>query len=72
MVEATAELERLLRKPAKVPVPSKAEALAGLRELLQKRAPVLEIDRSPRLAAEAAGGESEPKMGTGKPFKKAR
>jgi uncharacterized protein (TIGR02266 family) len=53
MVEATAELERLLRKPARPPTPSKAEALAGLRELLSQRAPVLEIDRRPQ------NGESE-------------
>jgi uncharacterized protein (TIGR02266 family) len=58
MVEATAELERLLRKPAKPPTPSKAEALAGLREILQKRAPVLEIDRRPQ--AQASGGIEEP------------
>jgi uncharacterized protein (TIGR02266 family) len=64
MVEATAELERLLRKPARPPTPSRAEALAGLRELLQRRAPVLEIDRRPQsqsqTQAQAAGGESEP------------
>jgi uncharacterized protein (TIGR02266 family) len=71
MVEATAELERLLRKPKSGPVPSKAEAMAGLRELLRKRAPVLEIDRTPRpqqhqQQAEAAGGEDV------KPVKKAR
>jgi uncharacterized protein (TIGR02266 family) len=61
MVEATAELERLLRKPQKPPAPSKAEALAGLRELLQKRAPVLEMERRPRAeGASAAGGENEP------------
>src|SRR5262249_6993359 len=69
MVEATAELERLLRKPAKPPTPSKAEALAGLRELLQRRSPVLEIEH-PRherqQRAEAAGGEEE------RPIKKAR
>jgi uncharacterized protein (TIGR02266 family) len=61
MVEATAELERLLRKPPKPPTPSKAEALRGLRELLSRRAPVLEIDRTPRsqLQAAAAGGEPE-------------
>src|SRR6185436_217677 len=62
MVEATAELERLLRKPAKPPTPSKAEAMAGLRELLQRRAPVLEIDRTPRpqAQAQAVGGDEEP------------
>jgi uncharacterized protein (TIGR02266 family) len=65
MVEATAELERLLRKPQKPPVPSKAEALAGLRELLQKGAPalepMLEMDRRQRAeGASAAGGENEP------------
>src|SRR6185503_8609892 len=36
MVEATAELERLLRKPAKGPPPSKAEALARIDELLAR------------------------------------
>ncbi len=44
MVEATAELERLLRKPQRQPPPTKQEAMAGLRELLARRAPVLEID----------------------------
>jgi uncharacterized protein (TIGR02266 family) len=36
MVEATAELERLLRKPAKGTPPSKAEALAHIDELLAR------------------------------------
>jgi hypothetical protein len=68
MVEATAELERLLRKPQRTPPPTKQEAMAGLRELLSRRAPVLEIDRTPRPVrattdeqqAQAAGGEAEP------------
>lgn len=37
MVEATAELERLLRKPPKGPVPSKAEAIAQIDALLASR-----------------------------------
>jgi hypothetical protein len=85
MVEATAELERLLRKPAKQPPPSKAEALAGLRELLQKRAPVLEIDHEPasrspqargsdslRSAQLADGPQAQAAGGEGEPLKKAR
>jgi uncharacterized protein (TIGR02266 family) len=74
MVEATAELERLVRKPSRTPPPTKAEALAGLRALLERSSPVVEIDIDPpRLGrpreesrareereAHAAGGESEP------------
>ncbi len=56
MVEATAELERLLRKPPRS-VPSKAEALAGLSEILEKR--------STQVAAAAAGGEKDPQNGSG-------
>ena len=37
MVEATAELERLLLKPPKLPTPTKAEALAQLGPLLAKK-----------------------------------
>jgi len=36
-VEATAELERLLLKPPKLPTPTKAEALAELSNLLSKK-----------------------------------
>ena len=36
-LEATAELERLLLKPPKLPTPTKAEALAGLSSLLSKK-----------------------------------
>jgi uncharacterized protein (TIGR02266 family) len=39
IVEATAELERLLLKPPKPPAPSKAEAMAQLAALLAKRGP---------------------------------
>jgi hypothetical protein len=38
MAEATAELERLLLKPPRAPAPSKAEAMAGLAALLERRA----------------------------------
>jgi hypothetical protein len=37
MVEATAELERLLLKPPKLPVPTKAEAMQQLAALLAKK-----------------------------------
>jgi hypothetical protein len=36
-VEATAELERLLFKPPRLPTPTKAEALAELDALLSKK-----------------------------------
>jgi uncharacterized protein (TIGR02266 family) len=39
MVEATAELERLLLKPPKAPTPTKAEAVAQLSALLAKKPP---------------------------------
>jgi uncharacterized protein (TIGR02266 family) len=48
MVEATAELERLLRKPPRPPVPSKTEALSLLHDLLERK------------PAQAAGGEPDP------------
>jgi uncharacterized protein (TIGR02266 family) len=69
MVEATAELERLLRKPARAPVPTKQEAMAGLRELLQRRSPVLEIDRTPRPADEIEPADDDEKQ---PPIKKVR
>jgi uncharacterized protein (TIGR02266 family) len=37
IVEATAELERLLLKPPKPPAPSRAEAMVGLAALLERR-----------------------------------
>ncbi len=49
MVEATAELERLLRKPPRPPAPSKTEAMSLLHDLLERK-PV---------RAGAAGGEPE-------------
>jgi uncharacterized protein (TIGR02266 family) len=54
MVEATAELERLLRKPPRAPAPSKAEARSLLGELLE---------RKPAPSTQAAGGEPEPLSG---------
>ena len=69
MVEATAELERLLRKPARAPVPTRQEALTGLRELLQRRSPVLEIDRTPRPVDEIEPADDDEKQ---PPIKKVR
>jgi uncharacterized protein (TIGR02266 family) len=47
IAEATAELERLLLKPAKEAPPPAAEAARRLSELLDRRAAVLEIDTRP-------------------------
>jgi uncharacterized protein (TIGR02266 family) len=69
MVEATAELERLLRKPARTPVPTREEAMAGLRELLSRRSPVLEIDRTPRPTDEIEPADDDEKQ---PPIKKVR
>ncbi|HZS35896.1 MAG TPA: hypothetical protein VFF06_03670, partial [Polyangia bacterium] len=54
MVEATAELERLLRKPPRPPAPSKAEARSLLHDLLE---------RKPHSEAQAAGGDEAPPSG---------
>jgi uncharacterized protein (TIGR02266 family) len=56
MVEATAELERLLRKPPKPPAPSRADAIRLLRDLLERAPPSFdELRDSP--AAQAARGK---------------
>ena len=59
--QATAELERLLRKPARVPTPSPQDAIRLLDALLSPKS------ATPALQAAAAGGEPEPSEPTEEP-----
>jgi hypothetical protein len=67
IVDAAAELERLVRPSRSPAPPSVQEALAGLRALIERRAPAIESDIDARLSrardeprAQAANGEPGP------------
>lgn len=66
LVEATAELERLLLRPSRAPAPTRAEAVQRLGALLARRpVPVDGLAPPPPSAqAQAAGGEPEPQAPT--------